>query len=354
MSVKGIQFHSIIQNLFDTDVSGLNIDSQLTVDCPRCAELYNNGIPDGKSNLSINTNLGVFSCWKCSEPRFSGTLGKLIKIYGTKSDYDLYKSLGGSDFKYDYEAEEIDEVPIIVDLPNEMILFSDIDLSNKDHVEAYNYMVLDRKISKEILLKYYIGFCVTGDYKKRIIIPSYNELGDINYFVARTYDKKVPNKYKYKNPSINKNHIIFNDGYINWNSTVYLVEGVFEMLSFPVNCIPMLGKTIFDKLFLKLKETLPNVVIILDPDAQVNAIDLFYKLKSIYVDCEEKVNIVMLPTEEDLDELRKNKGHAELIKALYSARKLNVEDYFKKNLEKTYEKKSFRGYSNNSKYIRWK
>ena len=352
--VEGIQFHNIIRNIFGPNIDGLNIDSQLTVDCPRCAELYNNGTLDGKKNLSISTSSGMFHCWKCSEPSFSGSLGKLIRLYGTKADYELYKSLGGSDFNYNYEVEEEDDTPITMDLPEEFILFSEMENTNKDHLEAYNYMILDRKISKEILLKYQIGFCITGIYAKRIIIPSYNEFGDINYFVARTYDKKVLNKYKYKNPNIDKGRIIFADGFINWDSSIYLVEGVFEMLSFPVNCIPMLGKTIYNKLFLKLKERLPTVIIILDPDAYKNAIELFYKLKSIYIDCEEKVSIVILPTEEDLDELRKNKGHEEVIKALYSARKLNVDDYFKNKLVKPYEKNSFRGYTNNSKYSKWR
>lgn len=351
--VEGIQFHGIIQNIFGTNITGLNIDSQLSVDCPRCAELYNNGLPDGKQNLNISTSSGVFSCWKCAEPKFSGTLGRLIREYGTEGDYEMYKSLGGNDFNYNYEEIDEDSTPIIIDLPEEFILFSDMDITNKSHLEAYNYMVIDRKISREILNKYHIGFCVTGEYAKRIIIPSYNEFGDTNYFVGRNYDPKVPNKYKYKNPKADKNRIIFNEGFINWDSSVYLVEGAFEMLSFPVNCIPMLGKTIYDKLFLKLKEMRPQVVITLDPDAYKSAIELYYKLKSIYVDCEEKVSIVVLPTEEDLDELRKNKGHDEVIKVLYSARKLNVDDYFNNKLEKQYEKKSYRGFTNNSKYSKW-
>lgn len=348
--VEGIQFHSIIQGIFGSNITGLNTESQLTVDCPRCAENYNNGIPDGKQNLSISTSTGMFHCWKCDEPRFSGSLGKLIRLYGTKSDYTLYKSLGGSDFNYNYDIEE-DDIPITVDLPEEMIFFSDMNPLDKDHFEAYNYMINDRKIARDILLKYRVGFCITGDYAKRIIIPSYNEFGDTNYFVARSYDPKVKNKFKYKNPEVDKNKIIFNISTINFDSTLFLFEGAFEMLSFPVNSIPMLGKTIYNKLFLKLKEYKPNVVVLLDPDALKNAIELVYKLKNIYVDCEDKVKIVTLPTEEDLDELRKNKGHEEVIKALYSARDLNVDDYFINKLAN--EKKVFRGYTNNSKYSKW-
>ena len=353
MSVEGIQFHSIIQGIFGK-VNNYLLDSQIQVCCPKCQEADGLSEPDGKFNLEISTSVGQFHCWRCADPSFSGSLGKLIRLYGSKADYELYKSLGGSDFNYNYEVEEEDDTPITMDLPNEFILFSEMENTNKEHLEAYNYMVIDRKITRDILFKYRIGFCTTGIYAKRIIVPSYNEFGDINYFVARNYDPKVLNKFKYKNPEVNKNKIIFNEGFINWDSSIYLVEGAFEMLSFPVNCIPMLGKTIYDKLFLRLKDYKPSVFILLDPDAYKNAIELFYKLKSIYVDCEEKVSIVILPTEEDLDELRKNKGHEEVIKCLYSARKLNVDDYFKNKLVKPYEKNSFRGYTNNSKYSRWR
>ena len=352
MSVKGSQFHSIIQGIFGT-VNNYLQSEQIQICCPKCQEADGLSEPDGKFNLEISTENGMFRCWKCADPTFSGSLGKLIKMYGNKGDYEIYKSLGGNDFNYNYEEIDEDAIPIVINLPEEFILFSEVDSKNKDHMEAYNYMVIDRQVSRDILNKYRIGFCTTGIYAKRIIVPSYNEFGDINYFVGRTYDPKVLNKYKYKNPEVDKNRIIFNEGFINWDSTVYLVEGAFEMVSFPVNIIPMLGKTIYNKLFLKLKEMKPNVVILLDPDAYKNAIEIFYKLNSIYVDCEEKVSIVVLPTEEDLDELRKNKGHEEVIKSLYSARKLTVDDYFKTKLEKPYEKKSYRGYTNNSKYSKW-
>ena len=327
--VEGSQFHSIIQGIFGK-VNNYLQSSQIQVCCPKCAQ--EDGVDtDNRFNLEISTETGMFHCWRCQSPTFSGSLGKLIKMYGNKGDYEMYKSLGGNDFNYNYEEIDEDAIPIVINLPDEFILFSEIDSKNKDHMEAYNYMVIDRQVSRDILNKYRIGFCTTGIYAKRIIVPSYNEFGDINYFVGRTYDPKVKNKYKYKNPEVDKNRIIFNEGFINWDSLVFIVEGAFDMLSLP-NSLPMLGKTIYNKLFLKLKEMKPNVLIVLDPDAYKNAVDLFYKLKSIYVDCEEKIKIVVLNDIDDIDELRKNKGHDELIKVLYSARVLNIDDYFKRNL----------------------
>jgi len=351
--IRGQEFHSIIQNVFD-DVKGINVSEQLQVCCPRCQEREGLSYPDGKFNLEINTAKRMFRCWKCEDPKFSGSLGKLIRLFGSHIDYEIYKSYVGSiqDYVFDDEDDEL----IQVKLPDNMILFSQMEVNNLEHFEAYNYLVNERKISREIILKYRLGFCTTGKYKKRIIIPSYDISGGINYFVGRNYGSKTIDGIRispYLNPKADKDKIIFNEGLINWDSTVYLVEGVFDMLSVPVNSIPLLGKTISITLFNKLNEIKPNVVVLLDPDAYKNSIDLYYTLYSIYVDCEERVKIVKLPNNDDIDELRKNQGIEEVIKSLYGARNLTTEDYFIQKLKKPYDNRT-RGYNSNSKYFKWK
>ena len=121
------------------------------------------------------------------------------------------------------------------------------------------------------------------------------------------------------------------------------------MLSFPVNIIPMLGKTLSTSLFLKLKELKPDVVVLLDPDAFKNSIELYYTLSTIYIEHDDRVKIVKLPTKEDLDELRKNQGIDEVIKCLYGARGLIVDDYFSQKLQKPYDKKKSRRHYSNSR-----
>jgi len=344
--VHGKEFHEIIYNIFQ-DVKGLNESEQLQVNCPRCQERDGLMYPDDKFNLEINTSKRVFRCWKCDEPKFSGSLGRLIKMYGSYSDYELYKSFASIFNDYNHNEDEKEFVQ--VKLPNEMIYFSQMDINNSEHFEAYNYLVNDRKINRDIILKYRLGFCIEGRYGGRIIIPSFDEEGEVNYFVSRSYKDYI--KQKYLNPKVDKSKFIFNEGMINWDSTVYLVEGVFEMLSFPVNTIPMLGKDLLDALYFKLKEMKPNVVILLDPDAYKSSIDIYYKLHSIYYDNEEKIKIIKLPTSDDLDDLRKNYGHDALIKAIYSARGLVVDDHFTHNIYQTYDKKQYGRYDSYSKYF---
>ena len=350
--VRGQEFHAIIQNVFG-EVNGLQISEQLQVNCPYCQEREGLAYPDGKFNLEINTAKRKFRCWKCDNPPFSGSLGRLIRTFGTSIDYDLYKSYESIYGDYEYTEDEEKEY-VQVKLPEEMILFSEMEIGNLEHFEAYNYLINDRMISRDIILKYRLCFCTTGKYEKLIIIPSYDKNGEVNYFVARNYDTANKRKKPYDNPKSDKDKIIFNEGFVNWDSTVYLVEGTFEMLSFPVNIIPMLGKTISSTLFFKLKELKPDVVVLLDPDAYKNSIELYYQLNTIYVDCEDRVRLVKLPTEDDLDELRRHEGIDAVIKSLRTARGLTIDDYFINTLHKPYDKQGTRRYGSNSKYFGWK
>lgn len=284
-----------------------------------------------------------FRCWKCDVPKFAGSLGYLIKRYGTSFDYQLYKDYGGEEyFSYD---ENNDEEIIFVELPEEFISFKKMNEYDSQHIEAYKYLLIDRQISKEIIYKYNLGFCVDGKYEGRIIVPSYDAHGVLNYFLARAFRKGM--KPPYLNPKANKDRIIFNEGLINWDSTVYIVEGIFETFSFPVNTVPMLGKTISKAMFMKLNEKKPPVVVLLDPDAINDAIEMFQKLQAIYVGQEDKLKIVVLPGNDDLDEIRCKSGIHFMNEYIRGARTLITEDFFKK---KKYEEGRYKSYSG---YTKW-
>lgn len=324
--IRGYEFHTIIENVF-SDVKNIGISEQIQVNCPRCQERDDLPYPDGKYNLEINTGKRVFRCWKCDEPKFSGSLGSLIRMFGTPIDYKVYKSFANS--YNDYNEKNVDEVETIVELPNEMIFFSEMVSGDNEHFKAYNYLVNERLINRDTILKYNLGFCTYGLYRNRIIFPSYDINGNINYFIGRSYDIDIKNPYK--NPKANKDNIIFNEGLINWDSTIYLVEGVFDMLALP-NAIPLLGKTIPYALYSRLKKQKPNIILVLDPDAYKNAIDIFFTLQNIYVGYENRIKIVKLPTDNDIDEIRRCFGYDKIINILHQANSLTNEDYFIKKM----------------------
>ncbi len=341
--IRGKEFHPIVQRMFH-DVKGYLEVEQIQVNCPRCQEREGLPHPDDRYNLEINTAKKVFRCWKCDSPKFSGSLKRLVKVYGTSIDLQMYEDYGGDDY-FSYETSDNEEIGV-VELPNEFISFKNMNEFDILHTEAYKYLLLERKISKEIMYKYNLGFCIDGKYDGRIVVPSYDSIGNLNYFLARAYRRGM--KPPYLNPKLDKDKIIFNEGLINWDSTIYIVEGVFEMFSFPVNTVPMLGKTISKTMFMKLNEKKPPVVIIFDPDAIKDAIEVFQKLQAIYVGQEDKVKFVELSGKHDLDEVRRHKGVTEMNKLIKNARVLAEEDFFK--FRKYEEDKRYGSYS---RYKRW-
>ena len=86
-----------------------------------------------------------------------------------------------------------------------------------------------------------ICYADDGPYAGRIIIPSKDTKGKIEYFVARDiYDTA---KIKYKNPKVEKSSIIFGEKFIDWKKPVILTEGVFDAMVL-YNSVPLLGTKI--------------------------------------------------------------------------------------------------------------
>jgi hypothetical protein len=326
--IVGEEFHNIIGSVFD-DVKKLHQSEQVQINCPKCQERDNLPYPDGKYNLEINTKIRKFRCWKCDFPPFSGSLAKLIRMYGKPADYELYKSLA---LKIDpFATDKIEREITNVYLPSDMIKFADMDVMNPNHMEAYQYMVLDRKIDREQLLKYNIGFCLEGRYKDRVVVPSYDKNGDVNFFVTRTFKKGI--KPKYLNPVVDKSLIIFNEANIDWDSTVYIVEGAFDMFSMPDNAVPNLGKDLSEPFIKNIKKYKPYIIIVLDADAFVATINTYYIIKNMYFDCPDKVKFVILDTHKDkfgnfldIDEIRVKYGKEEVAKELRKARVIQPSD----------------------------
>ena len=100
------------------------------------------------------------------------------------------------------------------------------------------------------ILKYRIGYCTNGLYNGKIIIPSYDANGSLNYFVGRAY---YDTDYKHKNPNASKDIVGF-ELHINWNMPIILVEGAFDAIAIKRNAIPLFGKTISNTLKKRIVE----------------------------------------------------------------------------------------------------
>lgn len=218
-----------------------------------------------KLEINLETNEkgeNPWHCWTCLETKGKTikSLFSKLKVHENKID-ELKLILRPNINKTIKEEEKIE-------LPSEFISLNDIKNFNKvtqlEARKAIQYLK-KRHITKDDILKYNIGFCEYGKYAGRIIIPSYNNKGEINYFAARSFkDDVFP---KYKNPPISSKIIGF-ELFINWDAPIMLVEGIFDALTIKRNVIPLFGKIINNSIMEKiLQSSVENIYICLDPDA---------------------------------------------------------------------------------------
>lgn len=246
---------------------------QATFDCPACSAEAGKPNGDGKGNLEINYHRSIFRCWACHDVNgMHGVIMKLLKKYATPKnirDYLLVKP--DADTITRLEKEEI-----IVTLPDGFKLLSECTHKDYRYGEAMYYLD-NRGITPEIIKYFNIGYTTSGDYFNRIVIPSYDTYGELNYFVARWFSNQY-NKLKYVNPKAEKEDIIFGEDKLNYDATIYLVEGAFDHIVVP-NSVALLGKYISDR-FMELlhDQANANVVILLDDDAYNDAMLLYRKL----------------------------------------------------------------------------
>jgi DNA primase len=261
---------------------------QYSFNCPYCDQAQNKG------NLEVNVFKHVYKCWACGDSNGThGVLGKLIDEFGTKKQKKIY-----SLFKPE-EDKKPEPKKTKFRLPEGYTEFKNSNPIYPVYKQAMNYLK-ERNITQDIIEKYKVGFCDKGDFIGRIIIPSFDQDGNPNYFIARSWDKKT--RSKYKNPQAEKDKIIFNESLIDWNEDIYICEGVFDAVFLP-NSIPMLGKTMSKLLFETLYEKAKgDIIICLDADAWVNAVKLYHILNGglLY----GKIKIIKLTGDNDVADLK--------------------------------------------------
>lgn len=229
-------------------------------------------------------------CWVCNKSgKKLTTLFKALNVSRDKIA-ELYKVLSIQPKYSNNQIGSTFQSTTAVDLPKEYIpLFRNSE--SIEYKNAIHYLRAKRKITLSEIVKYSIGYCETGEYAKKIIIPSYDEFGKLNYFVGRAYYEAE--SFKHKNPEVSKNCVGF-ELFINWSLPLVLVEGAFDAIAVRRNAIPLFGKTISEDLRKKIIENkVSQLYICLDKDAQKQALEhaeyfMNNGVEVYFVDLEEK------------------------------------------------------------------
>jgi DNA primase len=184
---------------------------------------------------------GIFHCFKSDQ---HGSLISLIQVVDNCDYETALETLGGENAalkdlerklkeffdKKSQPKEEEDEEPVTaLALPPYTSLISDLSAFNFHRVHAEVYL-FNRKLPVDGLM-----ICTGGgQFRQRIIIPYYDQTGELIYFNGR-YIGNLPNVGKYKGPNknlgIGKSDVLYLPFWPSQESKIYLTEGEFDALS---------------------------------------------------------------------------------------------------------------------------
>lgn len=280
-----------IEKVFGTGRLSAHADN-IGVHCPVC-----DSSDRSKRKLSIKLDSDVVHCWTCG---FSSCnlLPLIIKI-GDREAAEYYKHF------YLPEAQKkkiVEEVTLTPQLPIDYRLLSlNANSSDPDVGSVINYASA-RNLSMKDMSYYMLGCSTEKHLKRRLILPSFDTAGCLNYVVTRAIDDTTYPRYV--NSLNSKTSIIFNELRIDWNKKLLLVEGPFDMMKCPQNTACMLGSELNEKhkLFSKILENKTDVILCLDEDAKNKAI----KIALLLVSYDINVSMINLPVGKDPGSLSKN------------------------------------------------
>jgi DNA primase len=240
-----------------------------------------------KPRLSVSYEQNKFHCWKC------GWGGKslssiLFTLNAEKSDIVEFYTLRGENRTLTNSRTSLDDLRY-------MIINMDRNLSNAK--KYYNitlpdgFVPLHKDIRKFVTIpirdylfsrgisKYEIEYYdIHYNFSEgKILIPSYDENGKLNFYVSRTASHK--NKY-YENPHssiVKKTDIIFFESILQPSDSIILTEGVFDAIKIGYNALPILGSFFNNTLISFLqKGNNKSVILAMDKDAIENMLKKSY------------------------------------------------------------------------------
>ena len=290
--------------------------------CPCCAD--EKGYSDGKYNLAVqidDSNMWCH-CWRCG---YVGNLSKLVREYGTPMDSSALKdefeaiknsrlySIGSAEDETEADQLQFEELQLPKGCQS---------LESGRYSEAAKKYLDGRGVGKDLRDRFRIGFVgpFQGKYSDRIIIPSYDMHGTLNYWVARDYTGN--SKCKIYNPNVDKKSIVFNEGLVNWYEPITLVEGPFDHIVVP-NSIPLLGKSIDEESAVYkalVHKSHSNIYIMLDDDARDTAMRMYKFLDS---ELSGRVRIIDCPDGYDASDYYRDFGKNGIVSLLRSAHRLD-------------------------------
>jgi len=250
----------------------------------------------GSSKKGFNVNLET-GLWYCYSGCGGGTAGQFVNRLGLDefipdTDYDRVIELVDV---LRSDIEQIDKGDMGYPDGFKFVTGTDDSVIGK---KAFEYL-LERGLSVEQLITLRIGYCYTGRYRGRIIVPILDEEGHVEYFVARAFF--MASGPPYLNPSNKsgyktKQDVLFNYHIAKSKSQIVLCEGVFDAIAVGPQGVCIFGKSLSPLQGKMLRASdAKTIVIALDEDAKQPAIELAYEMRGFG----KQIKFAMLPSGHD-------------------------------------------------------
>lgn len=270
-------------------------DTNVTAVCPICAKQGTT-----KKKLSIRLDDGRYHCWVCGSKGRS--IVQIIKKYHASLAEEAkkyFKIKGARSFDL-FGEDEIELAPEeIVEVPQGFQLLGTCLESKRPDIRAVLNYCYSRGLRARDIWYYKLGVSSEARFGRRVIIPSFDESGVINFYSARSIDKV--RRMKYLNASVQKTKIIFNEINIDWSKELALVEGPFDLMKCNENSTCLLGSQLSreSRLFRQIVKNQTPVVLALDPDA----IQKSHKIAASLAEFGVSVKMANVPTDKDVGDM---------------------------------------------------
>ena len=282
---------NFIASLFGT---GLRAGFSYAVTCPQCC---GEGHRRKKKKLSIRLDNGMHHCWIC------GLKGKTL-LYTIKKFFPTRLEEYGRIFDeedYQNHINDQEEQDLVLELPEGFVPLALAHGSRDPDIRDVVEYLCSRGLGLDDFWHWRLGTCTTGRFSRRVIMPSFDQFGALNYFTARSIDSDGAKKYI--NSKVKRKDVIFNEINIRWDEPVVLVEGPFDLVKCGWNSIAMLGSFLDESyiLFRKIVTYGSDVVLVLDQDASSKMTKIAHALSSYGIN----VKCVNLDKFNDVGEMSK-------------------------------------------------
>lgn len=265
------------------DQDGVEKGDEVVFFCPPPPLGHGNPRNRPYGQLSVNLVTDEFNCWSC------GLKGRNL--------YRLLAARGKTKISQDYliEQEESRRSGIVVKKPEKEYdppalppEFKTLSVRSKSpYYRAALAYLARRGLVTDDILRWKLGYCESGELAGRIVIPSFDRDGELNYVVGRSfYDD--PYRYRPYPRHVGKD-LVWNDYMVDWTRPVRLTEGPFDAFTIGDNVTILQGTNLPEALVSRIVMSGVDVYFAMDADAfhrQLRHIEVFlsYGITCRYVD----------------------------------------------------------------------